>query len=105
MRIYPEEAKVIAFKTEENNVITIEKNIPIPLTSPQKRKLNLDFVRRMDIGDSFKINGNTPSLKPKAVRQYMYNLNSRKNIPMKFTVHTTRGHSINPSEIRVWRTE
>ena len=87
----------------ETNVITIEKNIPIPDRNHHHAISKYHFVKKMEIGDSFKINGNTPNFSPKRVRQYMYNLNARKSLKMKFTVHTLKGTGPNPDSIRVWR--
>lgn len=89
----------------ETNVITIEKNIPIPPKVYHGRRGHgkYNFVYKMEVGDSFKINGNTPNFKPKKVRQFMYTLNCKKSSPMRFTVHTLEGHSKNPKSIRVWR--
>lgn len=89
----------------ETNVITIEKNIPIPpIVYPGRRSHGkYSFVYNMEVGDSFKINGNTPNFKAKEVRQYMYNLNSKKSLNMRFAVHTLDGASSNPKAIRVWR--
>ena len=86
----------------ETNVITIEKNIPIPARN-YNSKSKYSFINSMEVGDSFKINGNTPNFSPKRVRQYMYNLNARKSLKMKFTVHTLKGTGPNPKSIRVWR--
>ena len=86
----------------ETNVITIEKNIPIPARN-YNSKSKYSFINSMEVGDSFKINGNTPNFKPKQVRQYMYNLNAKKSLGMKFTVWTISGIGKNPKTIRVWR--
>ena len=64
----------------ETNVITIEKNIPIPDRNHHHAISKYHFVKNMEIGDSFKINGK-----------------------MKFTVHTLKGTGPNPKSIRVWR--
>ena len=55
---------------ENINVITIEKNIPIP--EPRiagGRKFLYGFLRSVEVGDSFVINGNTPGFTQKVVRQ------------------------------------
>ena len=112
---------------KETNVITIEKNIPIPKPVQSHWGVmakNLGFVKTMDVGDSFVINGNTPNIKPVSVRSYIYGLNyeHRKNekemslieefadtpqngsLPL-FTIRTLKGTSENPKCIRVWRTK
>ena len=87
----------------QTNVITIEKNIPIPIRTYQKARSKYHFIYNMEIGDSFKINGNTPNFDPKQVRQYVYNLNNKKSLGMKFTVCTIKGRALKPKAIRVWR--
>ena len=42
------------------NVITIEKDIPIPPIASKGEHGNYRFVNQMQVGDSFVINGNTP---------------------------------------------
>ena len=52
------------------NVITIEKNVPIP--EPRVSgcgKYRYRFLKSVEVSDSFVINGNTPGFTPKAVRQ------------------------------------
>ena len=83
------------------NVITIEKNIPIPAVvwakgNPEK----YIFINTMDRGDSFKINGNTPDFTTVGVRAHVYGLNAKGM--RKFTVRTLAGKSSNPTAIRVW---
>ena len=87
----------------ETNVITIEKNIPIPDRNHYNAVSKYSFVHNMEVGESFKINGNTPDFNPKRVRQYMYNLNAKKSLAMRFTVHTIDGTGRKPKAIRVWR--
>ena len=84
------------------NVITIEKNIPIPtLTWSTRNPEKYRFVQAMELLDSFKVNGNTPDFSPSTVRSYIYGLNSKGE--RKFTIRTLDGHSNNPKAIRVWR--
>ena len=89
-------------KMENINIITIEKNIPIPAVvwsrgNPEKYK----FIDTMDCTDSFKVNGNTPDFSPSTIRSYVYGLNSKGT--KQFTIRTLEGHSNNPTAIRVWR--
>ena len=89
-------------KMENINVITIEKNIPIPALT--WRKGNAEkylFIDRMEIRDSFKVNGNTPNFSPSTVRSYVYGLNSKG--VKQFTIRTLEGNSSKPMSIRVWR--
>ena len=84
------------------NVITIEKNIPIPtLTWSKGNPEKYKFVDIMETGDSFRVNGNTPNFSPSTVRSYVYGLNSKTE--KTFTIRTLEGNSGNPTSIRVWR--
>ena len=84
------------------NVITIERNIPIPAVLREKGNTErYKFIDTMNIGDSFKINGNTPDFSPSTVRSHVYARNSKGM--KKFTIRTLEGHSNNPTAIRVWR--
>jgi hypothetical protein len=84
------------------NVITIEKNVPIPALSWSKAdSTKYLFVHDMDIDDSFKVNGNMPDYSPTTVRSHIYGLNSKGS--KRYTIRTLEGHSSNPSSIRVWR--
>ena len=87
---------------ENINVITIEKNIPIPaILSVRGTAEKYIFGDAMEIGDSFKVNGNTPNFSPSTVRAHFYGLNSKGE--RRFTIRTLEGHSQNPTAIRVWR--
>jgi hypothetical protein len=84
------------------NVITIEKNIPIPALSwSQGDAIKYKFIESMEINDSFKVNGNMPDYNPSSVRSKVYGLNSKGL--KKFTIRTLEGNSNNPTAIRVWR--
>ena len=50
------------------NVITIEKDIPIPPIASKGEHGKYRFVNQMQVGDSFVINGNTPDITPKAIK-------------------------------------
>ena len=84
------------------NVITIEKNVPIPETSWGSSGIKYRFIESMEITDSFSINGNTPDFTPISVKAHVYKLNS--DTERRYTVRTIRGTSAEPVEIRVWRT-
>ena len=84
------------------NVITIEKNIPLPELKVGRDRMKYVFLNAMEVGDSFCINGNTPDYSPKAVRSHVYGRHSTKS-KVRYTVRTVRGDSNNPKEIRVWR--
>ena len=98
MRILPASSNT----NNKTNVITIEKNIPIPERQYHSLHQKYDFVRNMEVGDSFSINGNTPDFTPAAVRSFIYGQNANKRTN-RYTIRTTAGRSGNPSSIRVWR--
>ena len=86
----------------KTNVITIEKYIPIPETrSSQATKYA--FVEKMEIGDSFYINGNTPDFTTISVKAYMYKQNAITD--RCYTVRTIEGTSDNAKAVRIWRTK
>ena len=84
------------------NVITIEKNVPIPELTWGSSAIKYRFMESMEVTDSFSINGNTPDFTPISVRAYVYGLNS--NTDRTYTIRTIRGVSDSPVEIRIWRT-
>ena len=83
------------------NIITIEKNVPIPVLRTGCDRMKYIFLENMEIGDSFCINGNTPDYNPKAVRSHVYGKHTRTTD--RYTVRTIRGNTENPKEIRIWR--
>ena len=87
---------------KNTNIITIEKNIPIPELRIGGNRMKYIFLNNMEIGDSFCINGNSPDYSPKAVRSHVYGKHSTK-VKARYTVRTIKGDSENPKEIRVWR--
>ena len=84
------------------NIITIEKNIPIPKLMHGYGRVRYKFLENMEIGDSFVINGNTPDFTPKGVRQYLYSQHSKKDA-IRFTIRTLSGPNDQPTAIRAWR--
>ena len=84
------------------NIITIEKNVPIPELRVGGTRMKYVFLDNMEVGDSFCINGNTPDYSPKAVRSHVYGKHSTKN-RTRYTVRTIKGNADSPTEIRVWR--
>jgi hypothetical protein len=91
-------------KMKNVNVITIEKNVPIPsIIHPRGCAEKYNFIKDMEIGDSFKVNGVTPDFVPATVRSHIYGLNSKGH--KQFTIRTLEGCSKNPKSIRVWRTK
>ena len=86
------------------NVITIEKNIPMPLTKTRSDvDVKYSFLHKMEVGDSFSINGSTPDFSTTGVRAFVYGQNASKIKSNRYTVRTITGPSINPTSIRVWR--
>ena len=84
------------------NVITIEKNIPIPeIVNGRGCAEKYNFIKDMEISDSFKINGVTPDFTTVGVRAHVYGLNTTTD--RTYTIRTIEGHSENPDAIRVWR--
>ena len=86
------------------NIITIEKNVPIPVLRTGCDRMKYIFLENMEIGDSFCINGNTPDYNPKAVRSHVYGKHSTKT-RTRYTVRTVNGDSNNPKAIRIWRVQ
>lgn len=83
------------------NVITIEKNIPVPAVITRNRDKYM-FLQNMVVGDSFVINGNTPDYSPESSRNYIYAEHSKKH-NRRYTIRTLSGQSDKPTAIRVWR--
>ena len=84
------------------NVITIEKNVPIPsYARGVSQSAKYRFIETMQPADSFMINGATPDFTPCSVRGYVYNLNATTD--KRFTIRTLVGPYNSPEAIRVWR--
>tara|TARA_Y100001938_G_scaffold117312_1_gene161758 strand:+ start:184 stop:456 length:273 start_codon:yes stop_codon:yes gene_type:complete len=87
----------------KTNVITIEKDVPIPELRYASGKVKYKFLDNMKVGDSFIINGNTPDYRPKGVRQYLYGQHFKTGNKRRYTIRTLSGPNKNPSSIRCWR--
>ena len=89
------------------NVITIEKNIPIPAIIGGGTGDKYAFIELLESGDSFVINGNTPDMTPKAVKCWVYNQRTKGKTSelraRRYTIRTLTGTSVRPISIRVWR--
>ena len=92
------------------NVITIQKNIPIPAMyrgNPHGGPGKYDFSEQLEIGDSFVINGNTPDITPKAIKCWVYNQTVKGKTSAlrnrRYTTRTLKGTSTEPKSIRIWR--
>ena len=88
------------------NVIKIESNIPIP-TPRVVGASKYNFMRDMEVGDSFEIDKSNSDFSPSSVRRYAYNFQSKtsNNPNYKFVVRVTRGTGKKPKAIRVWRVQ
>ena len=85
------------------NIITIEKNIPMPEICGRGCSQKYNFMDTMEIGDSFYINGNTPDFSTTTVRSHVYKRNAETE--QSYTIRTMKGNSSKPQAIRVWRTK
>jgi len=98
IRMYKHEGEVMS-----TNIITIEKGVPIPtpniVRGPAQK---YDFLKTLEIGDSFAVNGQMPDFTPKAVRSQVYD--KCKELGMTVTIRTLEGKSDSPEKIRIWRT-
>lgn len=91
----------------ETNVITIQKNIPIPSVRGRGVAGKYEFVALLEDGDSFAVNGNTPDITPKAIKCWVYNQRTKGQTAdlrsRRYTMRTLSGTSLNPTSIRIWR--
>jgi|TARA_Y100000310_G_scaffold16884_1_gene16804 hypothetical protein len=94
------------------NVIKIDKNVPIPIAKTStggRLRSKFHFLKELEVGDSFEVNGNTPDLKPSSVMSACYLLASKyrrlggMHRNFKVTCRTLEGTSLNPKRVRVWR--
>ena len=85
------------------NVITIEKDVPIPSVCRPHDYGKYKFMRQLEVGDSFVINGNTPDYDAAKVRQYVYSNKTAIRYGMRFSIRTIDGPCKKHTAIRVWR--
>ena len=92
------------------NIIKIEKNIPIPqIRWGDGNRSRLDFIKDLDIGDSFVINGQTPDITPLSALGAAYSLahKLRKKggitFDFKVTCRVISGSHSKPKAVRIWR--
>jgi hypothetical protein len=93
------------------NVIKIEKNIPMPSPSRHgyRRTSRLAFIKEIEVGDSFVINGHTPDITPKSAICSVYSLATKlrrkggqyRNFRM--SIRILQGSSKSPRSVRIWR--
>jgi|TARA_Y100000034_G_C6601237_1_gene261551 hypothetical protein len=94
------------------NIIKIEKNIPIPKIRWGSGKVSrLNFVKDLDVGDSFVINGNTPDITPLSALNAAYSLAYKlrkkggKTADFKVTCRVIDGNYNKPKAVRIWRAQ
>jgi hypothetical protein len=92
------------------NVIKIEKNIPVPKWIPN-RNSRYSFLKTLEVGDSFLINGDTPDYNPKSAASscYSYALMLRRKGGLhrnyRICCRTLVGTFKNPRQVRIWRVQ
>ena len=88
--------------------IVIEKNVRIPEVEKHPLKgvskgSKYDFLKRLEVGDSVSINGNTPNYIPGAFLSGRAGFS--KKYKMDFTVRVEEGTYKKPTRVRIWRTK
>ena len=92
------------------NVIKIEKNIPVPHWIVN-RSSKYGFLKTLEIGDSFLINGDTPDFHPKSAASgcYSYAMMLRKKGGLhrdyRISCRTLDGTFAQPKQVRIWRVQ
>jgi hypothetical protein len=97
------------------NVIKIDKHVPLPKPATYqggRQGSKYNFLKTLEVGDSFEISGNTAGMSPKSAMCACYTLakNYRKSSSFKLknfrvSVRTTSGTSADPKAIRIWRVQ
>ena len=97
------------------NVIKIDKNIPLPKVTHTNRRSDFHFLKSLEVGDSFMVNGNTPNLSPKSAMTACYSLAKKyRDLSVKggsdyqlrnfrISIRTQEGTSLKPKSVRIWR--
>ena len=95
------------------NVIKIDKNVPLPKATTYhggNRRSQFHFLKELEVGDSFEVNGNTPDIRPKTAMTACYTLAKKyrglgvyKFKDFRISVRTLHGTSAKPKTIRIWR--
>ena len=92
------------------NIIKIEKNIPIPeVRWGAGKPSRLGFIKDLDIGDSFVINGQTPDITPLSALNAAYSLAHKlrkeggETFDFKVTCRVIDGSHSKPKAVRIWR--
>ena len=97
------------------NVIKIDKNIPLPKVTHANRRSHFHFLKSLEVGDSFMVNGNTPNLSPKSAMTACYSLAKKyRDLSVRgssdyqlrnfrISIRTQEGTSLKPKSVRIWR--
>ena len=95
------------------NVIKIDKHVPLPKQATfrgGRPRSQFHFLKELEVGDSFEVNGNTPDIRPKTAMTACYTLAKKyrglgvfKFKDFKVSVRTLHGTSADPKTIRIWR--
>ena len=103
------------------NVIKIDKNIPLPKVTHANRRSHFHFLKSLEVGDSFIVNGNTPNLNPKSAMTACYSLAKKyRDLSVRgdkdgkvvsdyqlrnfrISIRTQEGTSLKPKSVRIWR--
>ena len=93
------------------NIIKIEKNIPMPIPTQRGygRTSRLSFIKEIEVGDSFVINGLTPDITPKSAISSVYSLATKlrkkggQYYNFRMAVKILQGNAKNPRSVRIWR--
>ena len=89
------------------NVIKIEKNIPMPSRNYFGRGSRYGFIKDLEVGDSFVINGNTPDFTPKSAMSTVYSVAHslrKKGHDFRVSCRILAGTNRKPLSVRIWRT-
>ena len=95
----------------KTNIIKIDKGIPVPELRWGGKLSRLAFIKDIEIGDSFVINGNTPDLTPKSAISSAYSLASKlrkkggNTSDFRVAYRTLEGSPKNLKAIRIWRVQ
>ena len=89
-------------------VIQIEKHIPMPAQRGDGSS-KYDFLKDLELGDSFVIDDNTPDFDPKealsSCYSYAYKLREKGGEfgGFRISARTLRGNTKRPRSVRIWR--
>ena len=90
------------------NVIQIEKHVPMPRQRNTGRS-KFQFLKRLEVGDSFVIGNDNPDLTPRgsisSMYSYVHMLRKKGGMYRNFriAIRTLKGSFKQPTSVRVWR--